>query len=124
MECEMQITRRLDANWDLSFGQGINNYCINQESCAQNVRSRLLLLLGEWFLDTNAGCLNTIILQQKPANLPYLEGVIKACILQTDDVDELISFNMTYDWNNRKLLIDASLLTIYGTIENIQVRLP
>jgi hypothetical protein len=118
----MILTRRLDAGWDISFGQGIKNFCSGAEATAQKVKMRLQVVLGEWFLDTSAGIFNPDTMSEKPLNLPYLESVAKACIIKTDGVASLIRFVMSWDSISRELVINVSLNTVYGTIENIQVR--
>jgi hypothetical protein len=50
------IYRKLDADGDYTFGlQGGNFYKNNPEAVGQAVKTRLSLIQGEWFLDTNAG---------------------------------------------------------------------
>ena len=47
--------RRLDANWDYCFGRGAADYLVDLEACSQAIKSRLLLLYGEWWEDTKGG---------------------------------------------------------------------
>lgn len=118
----MQLTRRLDENWDMMFGQGLGNYCTDAESVAQNVRSRLMLLQGEWFLDTDAGVPYLQNITRKPMDLAFAESVFKQTVLETDGVSSIDSFSMTFDSSARELVVSITVITIYGTTANIQVR--
>ena len=117
------LTRRLDANYDICFGRGLNDFARDAEATAQKVKSRLLLLAGEWFLDTSAGVPYLQQIMIKPADLPLAESLIKAAILGTDGVAELVGFATTYDAGTRKLSVTASVRTTYDDISNIKVNL-
>jgi hypothetical protein len=123
--------RRLDANHDMTFGGGKNNYAATGEATGQRLRTRLLLILGEWFLDTTAGVpwlqppdSDTRPIMGGPRDLQYSEGVLKAAILGTDGVATLDSFSMTFDGTTRKLSVSASGTTADGDAFNIQVTGP
>jgi hypothetical protein len=118
----MQLTRRLDVNHDMTFGRGLANFARDAEATAQNVRTRLLLLQGEWFLDVDAGVPYLQRIAVKPADFPFVESVIKQTILDTDGVASMESFEMEYDGTTRELIITTSLTDIYGNTINIQVR--
>lgn len=115
------LTRRLNDSHDMSFGTGIADYAVEAEACAQNVKTRLLLLMGEWFLDTSAGVpyLNDIMI--RPANMPIVESLVKKTILETDGVSAITDFTMTVDRESRRLTIQATVTTIYGSLANIKV---
>lgn len=115
------LVRRLDEGHDMTFGQGIANYARDDEATAQSVRTRLMLLAGEWFLDTDAGVPYLQEIMVKPANLPLAESVIKQTILETEGVAELRAFSMNYDRETRRLTIQATVANIYGTVSNIKV---
>lgn len=115
------LVRRLDGNHDMTFGHGIADMAVDSESCAQRVKTRLLLLQGEWFLDMDAGVPWIQQITVKPANLPFAESVIKRTILETDGVSEIRKFGMALDRNTRKLTISATVATIYGDVANIKV---
>ena len=114
------LTRRLDPGHDMTFGQGLANYARDDEATAQAVKTRLLMLLGEWFLDTNAGVPHLQKIMVKPSNLPLAEALIKRTILQTEGVAELRAFNMAFDRETRRLTIDATVTNTYGTVANIK----
>lgn len=115
------IVRRLDDSHDMTFGQGIANMSRDDEACAQAVKTRLLLLFNEWFLDTDAGVPYLQDVTIKPANMPLAEAVIKQTILETEGVLEIRSFNMTLDRNTRRLTVNATVANVYGTTSNIKV---
>lgn len=115
------LVRRLDASHDMTFGQGLANYARDDEATAQAVKTRLLLLQEEWFLDTSAGVPHLQQIMVKPANLPLAEAIIKRAILETEGVAELRSFGMQFDRETRRLSIQATVANIYGTVANIKV---
>jgi hypothetical protein len=107
--------RKLDANGDYTFGQGLSNFFIDvPEAPAQAARTRLLLWLGTWFLDLTAG-------------VPYLtkvlgkytgqtrDPVLQATILQTEGVLSLDSYSSSFDPNTRAFTVNAQAETIFGT---------
>lgn len=115
------LVRRLDDNHDMTFGRGIADMARDDEATAQAVKTRLLLLKGEWFLDTEAGVPYLQQIAVKPANLPLAEAIIKQTILETEGVEALRSFGMTFDRDTRRLTIQATVTNIYGSVVNIKV---
>lgn len=114
--------RRLDPEThEITFGRGFANYATDQAAVAQNLKTRLLLQLGEWYLDDNAGVpyLGEVCL--KPANLPLIESLIKECVLGTAGIKSIEAFDMSFDSPTRKLSVSVSVTTTYGTVETIQV---
>jgi hypothetical protein len=123
--------RRLDASWDFTFGRGRENYIDGQEAIAQRIKSRLLLILGEWFLDTGAGVpwfqpedSSVRPIMGGPRDLSYAEAVLKAQILGTDGVRSLESFEMSFDPRTRMLLIDAVVTTDDGDALTVSLEGP
>lgn len=115
------LLRRLDENHDMTFGQGVGNFARDQEATAQAVRTRLLLLEEEWFLDTDAGVPWLQRIMVKPTDLPLAEALIKAEILGTEGILSIESFSMAFDRETRALVIGATVRNIYGSIQNIRI---
>lgn len=115
------LVRRLDGNHDMTFGHGLADMAVEAEACAQNVRTRLLLLQEEWFLDTEAGVPWLQQIMVKPANLALAESIIKRTILETEDVSELRDFSLSFDRNTRRMTIAATVTNVYGSVANIKV---
>lgn len=114
-----QLTRIMDSNGDMTFGQGLQNFSVGAQACAQNVVTRLRMFLGEWFLDTSAGTPWFQDILKKPENQPLSEADIKAAILSTTGVNSIRSF--TFTQARRSATVQVSVDTLYGTIEGIQV---
>lgn len=117
------LVRRLDGNHDMVFGNGFADFAADAESVAQRVKTRLLLLREEWFLDMNAGVPYLQEIATKPANIPLAEAIIKRTILETEGISTIRSFAMRYDRNIRKLNIQATVTTIYNDLSDIKVTL-
>jgi hypothetical protein len=117
------LTRRLAAGHDISFGLGLANFSQDAEAVAQNVKTRLLLLAGEWFLDAGAGLpyLRDIVI--KPANIQLAQSLIKRRILETDGVASISDFAVSFDSNTRGLTVSVTVKTIYEDQTTIKVNL-
>lgn len=110
----MSRVRKLTGTGDYSFGNSGQDFYINQpEVVGQNVKTRLLLWLGEWYLDINQGT-------------PYMQGIlgkysqqvadtiIQDQVLGTEGVTGIENFQSTLDPDARELLITFDLNTIFG----------
>lgn len=106
--------RKLDAEGDMVFGNGGQDYHLNTpEAVAQACLTRLRQWQGEWFADTSDGTpwLTDVLGERTQA---IYETVIRSRILLTPGVKQLVSFSTTLDVNRRSVSIDATLETIYG----------
>jgi hypothetical protein len=115
------IVRRLDVDGDMTFGQGLANFAQDAEAVAQNVRTRLYLILGEWFLDVEDGVPYLQSIFVKPADLALSESILKARIVDTEGVQELTNFQFLFDRNTRQVTVTGTVRTVYGTTDNIRV---
>lgn len=120
--------RRLDANRDATFGHGAADYLTGSAAAAQRVKARLLVLLGEWFLDTSAGVPwfnpgpdGALSIMGGPRNLQFAEAQVKKCILETDGIKAITLFNMTFNSQTRKLTVSTTVTTDDGDIASISV---
>ncbi len=108
--------RRLTKQHDMSFGFGRANLASQSEAVAQRVKTRLWLILGEWFMDTEAGIPYLTEILGNRVDLGRAEATFKEAITGTEGVLELISFSVVADTTTRKLTVSASVATIYGDI--------
>lgn len=113
--------RKLDANDDYQFGNSQLDFYINEPAAVgQAVETRLLLWLGEWYLDISAGTPYTQGILGK-----YSQAVADSTIQQqvlnttTDDgstiaVTGIPKYVSTIDPNTRSMDVEFSVNTIYG----------
>lgn len=93
----------------------------NPDQIIQNLKTRLLFFRGEWFLDTVIGLPYFSDIYVKSPNIPNIEAIVKAEILDVTGVLEITQFDLNYDIRQRKLSINFVVNTIYGTTGSINV---
>lgn len=106
--------RKLDAAGDMIFGNQSSDFYRDQpEAVAQAVLTRLKLWTGEWFLDTTEGTpWQQAVLGT--GNARTAEPVIRARILGTQGVNEIIALSLNVDHDSRTATISAEIDTVYG----------
>lgn len=102
--------RALSASGDYVFGSGSVWLVDSPQAVAQAVRTRLQLLVGDWFLDQKAGLDKSLILGVGTAQTR--DRVIQQRILETPGVKSLVSYASHVD--GRKFSVTATIDTIYG----------
>lgn len=106
--------RKLTADGDYSFGNSqLDFYRDVPEAVGQSVQTRLLLWLGEWFLNVDDGT-------------PYMQGIlgkysqqvadttIQDRVRDTTGVVDIENYESIKDADNRSLSVQFDLNTIYG----------
>lgn len=102
--------RALDANGDMTLGQGSANFYQNSSAgVAQCIITRLKLIKGEWFLDITAGTdWNGKILGRQSG----YDAEIRRVILATPGVTSITTYSSAL--TGRALSISATVLTAYS----------
>lgn len=106
--------RKLSPDNDYTFGNGqLDFYRDEPAAVGQSAMTRLLLWLGEWFLDTDEGT-------------PYLQGIlgkhsqavadatIQSRVLQGQGVVDIQNYASVVDPETRGMDVTLNLDTIYG----------
>lgn len=109
--------RKLAAGGDYSFGNGpLDFYRDVPQAVGQSVQTRLLLWLGEWYLNIEDGT-------------PYMQGIlgkysqsvadvtIQDRVLDTTGVINISEYESILDTENRSLSVSLTINTIYGPTE-------
>lgn len=116
------IFRGIDGNGDWSFGQGKNSYFTKEKAIAANVRTRLLLFLGEvfWRLDAGVDWWNLLGAKNPAAQA----GIILQCrtvILGSYGIVRVTSVLPVFKPVTRDLTVTYNTDTIYskGVVGNI-----
>jgi hypothetical protein len=115
--------RALDANGDMTFGQSQSNFLVNSSAAVkQIVQTRLLLFLGEWFLDTTDGTdWDGSVLGKYTSGL--YDVVIQGRILGTQGVTGIVTGTYVSSVNSatRILNISCTVETQYSAPADIEV---
>ena len=98
------------ATGDWTFGQGRQNYLTGNAEIAQNIRTALLIFLGEWFADTSIGVDWWRLTGGRDAN-----AIVVACrkvIAGVDGVTKINSVDVTLV--GRKLSVAYNVATVFS----------
>lgn len=111
----------LNENHDIYADKGTIAIVTDIDEIVQHIKTRLQLFLGEWFLDIEAGVPWFQEIFVKPAKLNEIEVIIKNEILQTEGVNELLEFDLSFDSATRIFNIQFTCNTDLGDSENVEV---
>jgi hypothetical protein len=107
--------RKLDVDGDYLFGFAGEFFVDDPAGVAQAIRTRLLLLTNEWFLDANEGT------PYDPNIVGYgtaatRDPAVVDRILGTPGVRQILQYSSSVD-RNRLFRVDALVDTIYGPVQ-------
>ncbi len=103
----------------IHLGKGQQNLTYGTYAVSQAIRTRLKLLKGEWWEDTEDGLpLFQQILGARgtETNITIADSLMKSRILGTKDVTGIESFSSNYDSSARKYSYSCTVNTKYGTV--------
>jgi hypothetical protein len=83
------------------------------DQVVQNVKIRLLFIRGEWFRDVRKG-VPYFENEFTKGDKDVVDSFIKAEIIETPEVRNLLSYTSTFDAETRTYSIEFSVDTIYG----------
>lgn len=109
--------RILDENGDYSFGKGQQNLTYGTYAVTQAIQTRLKLLKGEWWENTELGLpLYQSILGQSGVTekIYIIDTLIKEQIVGTQDVIGIIDFSSSFDSVTRSYSFSCTVNTRYG----------
>lgn len=103
-------------NYDLTLVSGA-------DQVRQAVKMRLLTIFSEWFLDTRVGIHYFDVVCTKNPDPSLIDSIMKATIIETPGIKELLSYTSELDKVHRSLTITFEANTIYGSI-NLSLGVP
>jgi hypothetical protein len=110
--------RPLDADGDYTIGQKFLSD--NPASVAQAIKTRLLLWVGEWFLDTTDGTpWKSQVLGPRAGTNP--DAAIKQRILGTPGVKAIVDYSSNFDGGSRAFSVKVTVATDFGNATVTQV---
>jgi hypothetical protein len=99
---------------DISVTDGQISRVTASDEIAQRIKTRILLVQQEWFLNLEAGLPWFTELTGKNVDLYKVRSYISLLINQTEGVDQLVSLDLDVDQSSRKLNIEFKYIDIYG----------
>lgn len=104
--------RKLDAKHDWMFGRGQSDYHTASDAVAQRVKTTLLSITNDWFLDESHG-IPWFEFWVKNPPLMRMEIDIKSAILNIEGVERIDSFDLQIT-EKRACIIELSYTDAYG----------
>jgi hypothetical protein len=106
--------RALDANGDMTFGAGAQNFLVDSpQAVLQCVLTAMKLWQGEWFLDTTAGIpWNTQVLGADTQ--PLYDNAIRTAIRAVQGVTGISSYSSSFNPSTRVLTVSVTITTQFG----------
>lgn len=115
--------RALDANGDSTFLSGRSTFLVNSPAAvAQAVKTRLLLMTGEWFLDVTEGTPYATEIIGKGTTSTY-DAAIRDRVLGTEGVVSIDAYSSNLNRSTRALSVNMTITTSFG-VEKVAVTLP
>lgn len=111
-------TRRLDADWDWTFGRSKSDYADTAESVEIRIQQILRCYTMDWFLDMDYG-INYLGMMEKPVDWAGLETAIKGAILAEYGVSSIDSFDMDYNPITRHVTYTVQVNDIYHNTSTV-----
>lgn len=103
---------------DIEFVGNSLRMATDAEAIGQLARQRLMCWQGEWFLNENAGVdWKFYLFDRRPSEKAIGDAAVKACVLGTPGVSDIIEYQSTYSRQNRGLIVDRIVVqTPYGEL--------
>jgi hypothetical protein len=124
------IVRKL-VSGDPVFGHGLQGFLTKSSATAQKCACRVRMILGEWFLDVNAGLpwvampeANARVILGEPNVLGYAEGLIKQAIINTPGVSSIEEFRFTLNHDRRAGSVYVTAKDEDGTTFEVEASFP
>ena len=92
-------------------------FVFDEYAVAQTIKTRLRLFLGEYFRNIDIGTPWAQTIQVKTATISTKNAIIREIIVQTDEVEQILTYNADFDIQTRSLTISADVLTTFGRVK-------
>lgn len=111
------VDLKLDTTHDLAVESFDLVLIDGSEQVAQHLKIRLWFFFAEWYLDNTKGVRYFEDVLVKNPNLPNIETLLKAEILGTEEVNQLLEFSTEYSASERTLSVSFKVDTDYGPVD-------
>ena len=113
-------TYAIDDNHDMHVLNGQIARVSLSDAIMQLIKTRLLTVQEEWFMDLSAGLPWYTKMLVKPTDLYKIRSYLSKEIVATEGVDSLLSIELQYNSEERKLDVEFKYTDTYGnTLEGV-----
>ncbi len=99
---------------DLSIVDNDLQIVSDADQLEQNLKIRLQFFLAEWFLNINNGLPFYSDILVKNPNIPNIDSIVKAQIIDTNGVEEILEYISSFDNTTREYSINFTVRTEFG----------
>jgi hypothetical protein len=110
------VSYRAVVNGEPQWGQGQGNFLSGADAVAQLINTRLLLFLGEWFLNLQDGLPLWQTILGQAANVTVINAAIQARILATPYVVSVTSVSGEFNQSTGQFSYSAQVSTVFGPV--------
>lgn len=110
--------RKLDENGDYVFGEGSVDMLVDIDAVAQAIKTKLLLLLGEWWENVEEGVpyFQSVFTQRSNENGKLaVDTVLRERILTTPGVTQIVSYDGEFT-DRHSYSVNFTVLSVYSEI--------
>ena len=113
-------TYAINDNHDMHVLNGQIARVSKSDAIMQLIKTRLLTVQEEWFMDLSAGLPWYTKMLTKPTDLYKIRSYLSREITSTEGVDSLLSLELQYNNGERKLDVEFKYTDTYGnTLEGV-----
>lgn len=108
--------RRLDSETGDIVTSGVQ-FITEREEVAQTIVTRIKLFYAEYFRDITDGTQWFEIILNKQAGPSARDAEIKRRIIETENVERILSFSSDYDITTRTYTVSTEVLSTFGLVQ-------
>jgi len=108
--------RRLDIQTGDIVTSGVQ-FITERDEVAQTITTRLRLFLAEYFRDITDGTQWFEIILNKQAEPSARDAEIKRRIIETENVERILSFSSDYNIESRTYTVSTEVLSTFGLVQ-------
>lgn len=101
---------------DLDLTGGKATVLTEKACCAQRLKNAIALDKGSWFLGPQGGIEWIEMLKQKTVSERLIRSGIQAVLENDEEVESIAYITINFNRDERKLLIEFEVNTIYGKV--------
>ncbi len=105
----MKFDISFDATHDMHLDGSDIAFTTEDNMVKQRLTIRLQFLYQEWFLDNRVGLPYTQFIFLQGSDLDDIYSIFQQEIINTEDVDDIVSLDLTPDTENKGLRVDFSV---------------